>query len=52
MCKAHAQIEKVCKFSKTEELGYVTSLPKDLGFFELEIVLEIPTLYDMLKHSD
>jgi hypothetical protein len=31
-------------------LGFLTSLPRDLGFFEMSIEIQMPILWKMLKH--
>lgn len=50
LCEASALIEETCEFSKSKSLGFLTSLPRDLGYFELEVDLHMPILYKMLKN--
>ena len=52
-CAAHQALEAgFAKFARHEAFGYLTTLPKDLGFFELKVELEIPKITYMLKKSD
>jgi hypothetical protein len=37
LCRASKIIEDTAKFSKSDKLGFLTSLPRDLGFFELSV---------------
>ena len=52
LCKASQMIEKKCKFSYSDKLGYLTSLPRDLGYFEMNILLEMPILWKMINSVD
>lgn len=39
------------KFSHSDQLGYLTTLPKDLGYFEMTVVLTfMPNIYKMIKN--
>lgn len=51
LCEVTALIEKTCKFSQSEQLGFLTTLPRDLGFFEMNIGLNMPILYKMMSNS-
>ncbi len=50
LCKASNIIQETTKFSISPQLGYLTSLPRDLGFLEFSVQLEMPFLWKMIKN--
>lgn len=52
ICEASKVIEQFSKFAKSESLGFLTSLPGDLGFFEMSVNLKMPNIWKMIKHCN